>query len=126
MVDKKPKFLSPTLRYKKRYVAYKAISEKNVDFQDLYNAIWKSLVEYLGEKGVSETRIWVIKNTYDTEKKMGLIRCAHTGTDNVRAGLSFVQKVGDIPVVVQVVGVSGTIKAAKQKFFGERSLESYT
>jgi len=123
--DRKPNFLSPSLRFKRRYIAYRVLSEKEVDFKELSIAMWNSMLDYLGEKGVAESRVWVLKSTYDAEKKMGLIRCIHTGTENVRAALSFVQKVGDQSVVIQVLGLSGTIKAAKQKFFGERSLEAF-
>jgi ribonuclease P/MRP protein subunit POP5 len=124
--DKRPNTISPTLRFKKRYIAFEVIADKELDFQDLSNAIWNSALNFLGEKGVAESRMWVIKNIYKHEKKLGLIRCAHNHVEPVRAALAFVQAVNNQPVIVKVIGISGTIKAAKQKFFGERNLTSFT
>jgi ribonuclease P/MRP protein subunit POP5 len=126
MPERRPNILSSSLRYKKRYIAYKIICDKDMEFSELSNAMWHSILDYLGEKFAAEARVWILKSTFDPKTRTGLIRTSHIGTENVRAALSFVQKVKDEKVIVQVLGVSGTIKAANQKFFGHRDLRSFS
>ena len=122
----KPKILPPTLREKNRYIAYHVISESNIEYNDLINSIWHSMLNLLGELGSSRTNAWIIKNTYNEKTNIGLIRCEHNEVENVRAALGLVQRIGDSRVIIRVLGVSGTIKAARKKFFGETDLKSFT
>jgi len=119
------KTIPPTLRDKKRYIAYEVISESKVDFDSVSNAIWYSIINFLGEKGAAEADAWVIKNAYDASKQIGILKCSHTDVENVRAAMALVQKVGESRAIVRVLGISGTIKAARNKFFGEKDLMSY-
>ncbi len=122
---KRPKILPPTLRDKKRYLAYRTVSDEKVAFPELNNAIWYSIMNFMGEKGVSEADVWIMKNTYNEEKKMGLIRCAHTAVEDVRTALALVQKIGENRLIIRVLGISGTMKAAGKKFFGEKDLMDF-
>ena len=122
----KPKILPPTLRERKRYLAYQVVSDQKVEFPEINNVMWYSIVNFMGEKGAAEADVWVIKNTYDEKKKMGLIKCAHTAVEDVRTALAFVNKIGENRLIIRVLGISGTMKAAKKKFFGERDLTDYT
>ena len=123
--EPKPNRLSPTLRDKKRYLAFYVERGGEVQFMDLLNAIWQGILGFLGELGTAKAGIWILKTTWDEQKRMGLIKCNNTAVEEVRAALALVNRVGDIPVTVTVVGVSGTIKGAKKKFFGERDLMSF-
>ena len=125
MADR-PNRLPPTLRPKSRYIAYQVISEKKLPFTDMMNAMWHSVLNFLGETGSSRASVWIIKNAWEEEKQVGLLRCNHTSVEEVRAALSLVQRVGYSPVIVRVLGISGTIKAARKKFFGERDLMSFS
>jgi len=122
----KPKTLSPTLRSKHRYIAYKVKSERELTYDDLVNSIWHSVMNFLGELGASKTNLWVIKNTYNEKNKTGLIRCDHTQVEQVRASLALIQRIGDVRVIINVLGVSGTIKAARKKFFNDVDLKDFT
>jgi ribonuclease P/MRP protein subunit POP5 len=126
MEDKRPKLLPPSLRGKRRYIAYKVISEEKILFPDLVNTIWHSILNCLGELGASETDLWIAKDTYDEKHQTGIIRCSHKSVEKVRAALALIQRIGDIRVVIKVLGVSGTIKTAKIKFFGEKRLTEFT
>ncbi len=125
-MDKKPKPLPPSLRGRRRYIAYKIISEEKILFSDLVNTIWHSILNCLGELGASESEVWIAKDTYDEKKQVGIIRCSHKNVEKVRTALALIQRIGDIRVVVKVLGVSGTMKAAKVKFFGETKLTEFT
>lgn len=125
MADR-PNILSPTLRSRRRYLAYQVISEQKIPFVDLVNTIWHALLNFLGELGTAQAEIWIVRDTFDESKQIGLIRCGHTAVEQVRAALSLIQRIGDTRVVVKVLGISGTMKGAKKKFFGEKDLMNFT
>jgi ribonuclease P/MRP protein subunit POP5 len=124
--QKKPKPIPASLRPTRRYIAYQVISEEKIPYADLANAIWHAILNFLGEFGVSEAEIWLVKNLYDEKKQAGIIRCSHRYLERIRAALSLVQRIGDTRVVIKVLGVSGTIKATQMKYFSETSLTEFT
>ncbi len=121
----RPNFLSPTLRDKKRYLAYEIISSQKIPFQDLSNAMWHAILNYMGEVGASDAGAWIMKNEWNEEKQTGMIKCSHTAVEKIRSALALLNRVGDVPVIIRVIGISGTIKAAEKKYFGARDLLSY-
>ena len=124
--EKKPKPLPSSLRGRRRYIAYQVLSEDKFIFQDLTNSIWHSLLNLLGELGSAQADIWIVKDTYDEAKQIGIIRCSHDNVEKVRAALALIERIGDVRVVVKVLGISGSIKATKMKFFGETKLTEFT
>lgn len=123
---KRPKPLPPSLRGRRRYIAYQVLSESKFIFQDLINSMWHSLLNLLGELGASEADIWIARDTYDEKKQIGIIRCSHENVEKVRFALALIERIGDIRVFVKVLGISGSIKATKMKFFGETKLTEFT
>jgi ribonuclease P/MRP protein subunit POP5 len=117
--EKKPKPLPSSLRSRRRYLAYKVMSEDRIIFQDFSNSIWHSLLNFLGELGAAKSEVWIVKDTYDEANQTGIIRCAHDMVEQVRTALALIERIGDTRVAVNVLGVSGSISAAKMKFFGE-------
>jgi len=53
---------------------------------------------------------------YDASSQLGLLRCGHKQVDEVKAIIAR-REVGNKKVSFEVLGVSGTIKSAKRKFF---------
>lgn len=122
----RPKPLPSTLRAKKRYIAFQVMSEKKILANDIFSGIWHSMLNFLGEYGVAKAGVWLLKTTYNEEKQLGLIKCNHDSVEHVRTGLAMMQRIGDSRVIVKVLGVSGTIKAAQKKFFDEVDLFNFT
>lgn len=125
-MPKKPKILSPTLREKKRYIAFQVISEHKILLSDLTNAIWHSMLSFLGELTTAHTKMWIMKDLYDEEKQTGIIRCSHVTVEHVRSALALIQRIGDTRIAIKILGVSGTIKSAKRKFISRVTLTSFT
>jgi len=121
----RPSMLPPTLRPRIRYLAYEVISDSKVEFNDVLNAIWFSSLSLLGELGASDAQIRIIRDTWNANKQLGLMRVSHTAIEPVRAALAFANRIGDTPVIIRILGVSGSIKGARKKFFGELDLESF-
>jgi len=122
----RPKHLPPTLRSRKRYIAFQVLAEDKINSNDVFGAIWHSLLNFLGEYGVANAGVWISKANYNEAKQLGIIRCNHVSVEHVRASLALVNRIGDSRAIVKALGVSGTIKAAKKKFFGEVDLYSFT
>ena len=123
--EKRPKILSSSLRGRTRYLAFDAISEQKILLDDLINTIWHSVLNFLGETGTARANIKIIKDTYDDNRQMGILRCSHDEVENVRSALALIQRIGDTRVILRVLGISGSIKAAKMKFFGESRLSEF-
>jgi ribonuclease P/MRP protein subunit POP5 len=105
--------VKPTMRENWRYIAFELISEaKPVSEKDITRAILNSLIRLLGEVGSSKTNIWLLE--YSEGK--GLIRCSHTAVTEVMAAITTITTVNDKKAAVHVLGVSGTIKKAKEKW----------
>jgi ribonuclease P/MRP protein subunit POP5 len=126
MEEKRPKPLPSSLRGRRRYIAYEVVSEEKVLIDDLMNTIWHTVLNFLGEHGTSKTDMLIAKDTYDENKQMGLIRCSHDNVEQIRASLALIERIGDVRVVFKVLGISGTMNAAKMKFFGETRLTEFT
>jgi ribonuclease P/MRP protein subunit POP5 len=87
-----------------------------VTYGDIIGAVWNSSLNFLGELGSSEARIWFVSGLYDEKLQRGVIRCRHDCVEKVRAVLSLVQMIGESRSILKIVGVTGTIKAAKNKY----------
>jgi RNase P/RNase MRP subunit POP5 len=79
----------------------------------LVDAVWNAVMKLYGEYGASKTGLMLID--YDVERRFGVLRVGHTALDMVRTALASITRIGDKPVVVRVLTVSGTIKALHGK-----------
>jgi len=121
-----PKILPPSLRSQKRYIVFEVISEQPVVYGDIVNAVWGSMLSFLGELGSSSAKVWFIHNIYDDKSQRGVIKCSHDSVEHVRSALSLIQIVGETKSIVKIVGVTGTIKSARAKYLPQSDLKSFT
>lgn len=120
-----PKLLPPSMRSHKRYIIFEILSEKPVEYGDFVSAVWSSLLNFLGEQGASRARIWLIRNLYEDKQQRGAIKCSHDFVEQTRTALMLIQVIGETKAVVRVLGVTGTIKSAKDKYLGVRDLRDF-
>ncbi len=107
---KKLKMSMPTLREKDRYISFEVISEEQIAFSDLESAIWNTAQDFFGEFGTAQTSLWIIRNLYDENKQIGVIRCNNISVDKVLTTLGLITRLGDVRVIFKILVVSGTIK----------------
>ena len=114
---RKLKTLPPTLRERKRYISFQVIPETDEDFtySDLESGIWNTLLDFLGELGVSRTSFWLLKDTWDSKMLTGVIKCNHTSTEAVIASLGLIDRLGDNRICFKILKVSGTVRGLKMK-----------
>ncbi|MHC1611017.1 MAG: Rpp14/Pop5 family protein [Candidatus Methanospirareceae archaeon] len=104
--------LPPSLRERRRYLRFEVISEREIDKRELLKAIWDSLYGLYGDVVASESKIWLIEYHKGEKNGVGILRCAHDKTDEVRASLACIHSVNGAQVGIRVIKTSGTIKGA--------------
>ncbi len=102
----------PTLREKKRYLAFEVISEKTINRQELVRAILNSMISIYGDKGAGE----INPSLMSFDGKYGILRCEREKRVETRSGLACINNIHGIRVSIFVRGISGTIKGATEKF----------
>ncbi len=112
--------LPPTLRGKKRYIAFKIHSDHNVRRDEAVGTIWHTVLSFLGEKEAAELGLWI----KDYEKNQGFMVCSNKKTDTVIGTLALVDEISYKKASIQVLGVSGTLKALKRKFLEKQTVET--
>ena len=77
------------------------------------DAVWGAVARLYGEVGASMTSLALIN--LDMERKVVVIRTSLATLDNVRASLASLTSVAGKEAGVNVLGVSGTIKALREQ-----------
>ncbi|WP_292391091.1 Rpp14/Pop5 family protein [Methanosarcina sp. UBA5] len=113
------KRLLPSLRAKKRYLAFELISEMPVSRSDLVKEVMSSASSLLGDVTASECDIKVL----GFEDSKGIIQCSHTKVKETRASLATLIRVNGKRATVHILGTSGTIKRATEKFLQNTTFE---
>jgi ribonuclease P/MRP protein subunit POP5 len=109
--------LKTSLKPKKRFLAYEIISESKINnFSDVSREIWDKMTFLVGNLALAEAHMVVLKDTYAEEKQRGVIKINHKYVNELKAGLCLVQKIGNFPVILKTLGVSGILKKAKAKY----------
>jgi RNase P/RNase MRP subunit POP5 len=107
----------PSMRAKKRYLIFRLHSSGPVGFQDMKNAVWNSVLNWLGDNEAPNADMHIIKNLWDHGNQTGFIRCHPRYVDQVKMALALIHQIGDEKVIFQTIRVAGTIKSGKEKAF---------
>lgn len=110
--------LPSSLREKQRYLVYEVIADEPVSFGAVVDAVWQESLSLLGERGVAEADLWIMKDMFDADLQRGGIRVRKDAVDAVRAALALITEIEEHPVTVHVLGVTGTMKSAREQYFG--------
>ena len=117
MVKTKLKPVLPSLREKKRYLAFEVISREKVnDYNAVSDVIWHCSLQFLGQLGVAKAGIMVLNNKWNPNTQRGIIKVSHKHVDDVKAALMFADKIEDKDVIFRSLGVSGILKKAESRF----------
>ena len=105
----------PTLRDRKRYLAFKIISRGRItNVEALKRAIFTAFTDLHGSIAAGEAGIIMLENHFSNNK--GILRVNHTHTDQLKSAMAFVTDVGDQEVIMATVGISGILKKALSKY----------
>ncbi len=116
----KLKILPPTLREKKRYIAFDLYSEVAIKKDELINLIWNNLINLYGEIEASEINLWVVNIKKINDSKpicyRCLIKCRRQKEEKMLTALDVISKYNKSRVVIHTKAVSGTINTLDKKY----------
>ena len=102
------------MRENGHYIIFRVHSEEPLQFEEVKNAIWNSILNWLGDGDTSKANIWIIKNLWSKSNQTGYIKCMPKYVDQVKVALALIHQVADSRIIVESVRVSGTIKSGKK------------
>jgi len=115
----KLKPILPTLREKKRYLAFEILSKSKIKaHSDVSRAIWQGMLSFNGTRGVAQAGMQVLPEKYNDKRQRGIVRVNHKNVDALKAGLALIQDIDTAPVSIRSIGVSGSIKKATRYVAG--------
>lgn len=100
-------------RAKRRYLALQLETEGLPSEREFMDAVWASVTKLYGEVGASLTGLVLIN--FDGERKIFVVRTSLASFPMVRASLATVAAVAGKVASVNVLAVSGTLKALFKK-----------
>jgi ribonuclease P/MRP protein subunit POP5 len=112
------KRLLPSLRSKKRYLAFELISEGPASRSDMVKEVMSSASSLLGDVTASECDIKVL----GFEDWKGIIQCSHTKVKETRATLAALTRVNGKRATLHILGTSGTVKRVTEKFLQDHKV----
>ncbi|PIN74763.1 hypothetical protein COV18_06090 [Candidatus Woesearchaeota archaeon CG10_big_fil_rev_8_21_14_0_10_37_12] len=115
-ISKRLKPILPTLKEKKRYVAFEVISSSRFSFADVSRAIWHSVLAFVGTRGAARIGVKHFADKFNQNKQRGLIKVSHMSVDEMKASLALVTKINNQDVIVRSVGISGMLTKAEKKY----------
>ena len=77
------------------------------------STIWGMIYQIYGEFGASQISMSMIQ--YDGDTKTLIVRCSLTGLEAARTAIATVTEIDKKPAALNVVGISGTLKALRKK-----------
>jgi len=116
-IKKKVKTLLPTLKEKKRYIAFEVVSKEKINnFNDISKEIMSKSLELIGNLGVAQAGIQILKEKWNPKLQRGLIRINNKHVDKLKSAFTFVEKIKNKEAIVKSVGVSGMLNKAEKKY----------
>ena len=104
--------LLPSLREKKRYVVFE-VKTSDFDVKKVESLIVENSLKFMGEFGISKAGFMILSDSWNGKK--GIIKINPKYVDEIKMVFGLIK--GNI--IVNTVGVSGTLNKAKQKFMGK-------
>lgn len=104
--------LPPSLRSRKRYIAFRIIAEKKVDAKSLSRVLMDNMISLFGECFAAGSGVKL--EYFDGVK--GIVKCHREAVEKTMIALTLLDRIGEVRVIPLTMGVSGTIKRCKRKY----------
>jgi ribonuclease P/MRP protein subunit POP5 len=117
-----PKHLRPHRRY--LAVAIEGWPDAAFDRHDFQRECWYAAQNLLGDPGIADADLRVIDFEVAGGAASAIVRVRRGEVERARAALACIDSVGDSPVGIRVLGVSGTIRACEERYKGRATRDS--
>ena len=117
MAKAKIKPLLPSLREKKRYIAYEIISKSRFNnTTEINKSILDASKEFLGSLGMAKAGILPLDDQWNASMQRGIIKVNHKHINELKASFIFAKNIDNENVIIRSVGASGVLKKAQKKY----------
>lgn len=113
--EDKLKPLRPTLRQKKRFVKIIINSDKKFSFEELSNNFQDELIKYIGLIDYSNHGVWFVKEKFDYDKQVLVIKVSTKLKDKLVAALRLVKSMKSYNLKIEIVRVASTLKGLEKE-----------
>jgi len=103
--------LPKSMRQKNRYLVFKVHTKNNPHRRDVVKSIQKTHLHLYGEAGAGRHDQYVMD--YNTDKKMGIVKCRHNYLGETRAALTLLHKIKNTDAFLEIQKITGTLKKAR-------------
>jgi ribonuclease P/MRP protein subunit POP5 len=110
----KLKPLMPSLREKKRYIAFEVKTKDKITFSETKNAIEDKMKEFIGTLGMGNAGMIFLKDWKDNK---GIVRVNSKYVDHTKASLALIKEVNKKKAKIQSLNVSGIIDKLRKRYF---------
>ena len=107
------KGLKPSLREKKRYIAFEVISKSKVSsLSRIQKAVTLSMISYKGAHGLAESGLMFVPERYNPNNQRGIARVNRKKVNDAIAAMTLTHDIDGAEVIMRTLGVSGMINKA--------------
>ena len=99
------KVLLPSLKEKKRYLAFEIISENKFSGKEIKNAVEKNALNFMGTLDYGKAGVMMLKNY--TNK--GILRVNNKFVDKLKVSLMMIKEISNKKVTFKTIRTSGMI-----------------
>ena len=117
MVKTKLKPILPSLREKKRYLAFEVISKERIgELNAVSNAVYSASMQFMGYIEAAKAGVMMLSNKWNPSTQRGIIKVGHRHADAMKASLAFISRIENKEVICRSLGVSGILKKAENNY----------
>jgi ribonuclease P/MRP protein subunit POP5 len=112
-IKKRQKLLLPSLREKKRYLAFEIVSDSKIDdFHAVSGRIMHSSLSFLGELETAKSGIIIMEDRWNHAKQRGILKVSNKHLKGVMASLALIDSIEGKEAMFRSLGVSGAVNKA--------------
>ena len=111
IVKQKP--ILPSLKEKRRYLAFEVISESKLSFSEVKEAILTEFKSLIGRLGMAKANMSFLD---DWQENKGVIKVNNKYVDYVKASFVCLKKIGKSEACVRSLGVSGLLNKSRKNY----------
>ncbi|WP_247000237.1 Rpp14/Pop5 family protein [Halosolutus gelatinilyticus] len=117
-----PKHLRPRWRY--LAVELESWPDASIDRRAFQREVWYAGQNLLGDPGSAAADLTVVRFAFVDGVGEAIVKVRRGETEPARAAIACIDEIDGQPIGIRVRGISGTIRAANEKYLGRRRQDS--
>jgi ribonuclease P/MRP protein subunit POP5 len=109
------KAMAPSMREKKRYIAFEVVAEKPVTREAVAKELRETMNSLIGSLGMAKAGLIFLP---DWGNNKGILKVSHRHTDVAKAAMALVKQINGNSVIIRSIGISGILKKSRNKTGG--------